>query len=83
MGAGESLVGTITTEPDGGSILSRQQIVVSLGFATGALMGALLQDRTPLILKRLLVRVMRAAARAHSVDTFRPPSNRDFTLFLR
>ena len=50
-----AIVGAITTDADRGSFLSRQQIVVSLAsIATGAAMGAVLQEGTPLILYSLL-----------------------------
>ena len=50
-----AIIGTITTEADRGSFLSRQQVVAHFGaIGTGAIMGLLLQDRSPLLLYSLL-----------------------------
>ncbi|MCY4378066.1 MAG: MFS transporter [Spirochaetaceae bacterium] len=69
-----TIVGAITTDADRGSFLSRQQVVVSLGsIATGALMGALLQERTPLILYSLLFATGIATGMATLYVIFRLP----------
>ncbi len=69
-----AIVGAITTEADRGSFLSRQQVVVSLGsIATGAIMGALLQEGTPLILYSLLFTAGIATGMATAVVIFRLP----------
>ena len=50
-----AIVGSITTDEDRGSFLSRQQVVTYLGaIGTGVGMGLLLQDQSPLILYTLL-----------------------------
>ena len=72
-----AIVGAITTEADRGSFLSRQQVVVSLGsIATGAIMGALLQEGTPLILYSLLFTAGIATGMATAVVIFGCPSRR-------
>ena len=69
-----AVVGTITGEADRGSFLSRQQVVAHFGaIGTGAIMGLLLQDRSPLILYSLLFATGIATGIATAYIIFRLP----------
>ena len=69
-----AIIGTITSETDRGSFLSRQQVVSHVGaIGTGAIMGLLLQDRSPLILYSLLFATGIATGIATTYVIFRLP----------